>query len=377
VQNLAPLPPRDDGPHLPDNLQSALAAEAEGLDAPLAELERKSPAYRLALRIGLPVFTSLVIHALLLLVLAFTTWEVLRRVQQRSEYVASLTETSGGAGENFQWSSRQFNTAVQTRGDFADPTLDLTKLGKAEMGVGDKQASEQLGFRPGQGRGADFGIGSGRSGILGSGVGGIGGAGKSGLAGAGSGRGIGSAGMWGRTLVANRVVFVLDYSGSIIVAVDDLKRELKRSIGSLRPTQSFNVIIFYSDEDRFRTESFAADLQPATHEVREKFFAWIDSKSPQGRTEPLAALRRAIRMEPDAIFLLSDGDFEDRVVSEIRSINKRGTKICCLVFDELLLSSTGDTPPTLNANARRLRQIAEDSQGWMMIVTARELRRAR
>ena len=136
-------------------------------------------------------------------------------------------------------------------------------------------------------------------------------------------------------------------------------------------------MIFYSDEDRYRTESFAAELQPATHEVRERFFTWIDAKSPQGRTEPLAALRRAMRMEPEAIFLLSDGDFEDRVVTEVRSINHAETKICCLVFDELLLQNMGDTPPTLNANARRLRQIAEDSGGWMMIVTAKELRRAK
>lgn len=355
-----------------------LTPEFQTDDMPLAEGEQRSPVYRMAMRIGLPVLTSLVLHAVLFVVLALTTWEVLSRAKRDTEYNASLTQT-GGAGEfdSFQWSTQQLASSSDVRTQVSEPSLDATRLNKLEAGAASERASDALGFQAGLGRGADFGIGEGRSSVLGTGISGAaGGLGDRSLAGAGSGRGVGSAGMWGRTVMANRVVFVLDYSGSIIVAVDDLKRELKRSIGVLRPTQQFNVVIFYSDDDRYRTELFAPELQPATREVRERFFAWIDAKSPQGRTEPLAALRRAMKMEPEAIFFLTDGDFEDRVVEECRAINTANAKICCLVFDELLLQSSGPTPPALNANARRLRQIAEDSGGWMVIVTAKDLRRA-
>lgn len=354
-----------------------LAVESGG--EPLAEAEQQNPTYRMVLRLGLPIAASLVVHLILLGILALTTWEVLTRVQRAgSEYHATLTEISGADSDALQWSQQPLLTSAAPTGSLSTPAPDLSTLTKLDLGLRSGTSPELAGPPTGLGSGADLGVGEARSGILGAGVGAnrAGGGGTS-LAGGGSGRAVGTAGMWGRSVTANSVVFVVDYSGSIIVAVDDLKRELKRSIGAMRPSQNFNVVLFYSEDDQFKTDSFAPGLQPADNATRQRFFEWLDRKSPIGRTDPLPAIRRALKMEPEAIFFLSDGDFEDKVVEAVLELNQSKSKICCLVFDELLLQSLGSGPPQLNVNARRMRQISEENGGWMVIVTARELRRAR
>ncbi len=366
---------------------SEVPVEAEAADEttpseeiPLTEAEQLSPAYRYSLRLGLPLAASICIHLLLLAILALTTWDVLRGPGGGGDYLASLAPGfSGNEGDSLQWAAQPSDNPNPSGTSVAEPTLDLEKLPQMDLSLGAARTEPAAGSETGTGLGNSLGgLGNGRSSLLGRGFGGSGGSiGASGLSGGGSGRGLGTAGMWGKTVTANRIAFVVDFSGSIIVAVDDLRRELKRSIGSLSGAQSFNAIIFYSDDDKFKTETFASGLQPATPENRQEFFNWIDKKSPTGRTDPLTAIKRALRMQPDAIFFLTDGDFENRVVAEIREANRDNVKICCLVFDELLLQNQGPTQPMLNANARRLKQIADDSGGWMVIVTARDLQRAR
>lgn len=135
-------------------------------------------------------------------------------------------------------------------------------------------------------------------------------------------------------------------------------------------------MIFYSVDGRFKTEAFAPSLKPATREMRQRFFAWIDQKFPAGGTDPLPAMDRALRMDPEAIFFLSDGEFEESMVGEIRQRNRGKTKICCLVFDDVLLDELGPATNKLTENAKRLARIAEDSGGWMAVVTAGDLRRS-
>ena len=183
--------------------------------------------------------------------------------------------------------------------------------------------------------------------------------------------------VWDIAASGTTFAYVVDFSGSIIVAVDDLKRELKRSIGKLTSKQLFNVFIFYSTGDQraehFKTESFAPSLQAATPDVKREFFRWIDRKAPQGRTEPMQAMRRALALEPDAVFFFSDGMFDEEVVEQVAAANRRvGAQIHCLVFDELLLSDTSGLP-RLTDGARRLKRIAEESGGKNKIVTGADL----
>ncbi len=236
---------------------------------------------------------------------------------------------------------------------------------------------DSIGDGHGAGTGTDFGegaltlLGTG-AGARAAGAGGFGG-------GFGDGSGVGKAGIWNLRVRANKIAYVVDFSGSIIVAVDDLKRELKRSIGRLKPTQSFSVVIFYSTgggrDEQFRTESFRPQLQAATADIRRKFFTWIDRQAPRGQTEPLAAVKRALSHEPDVVFLFSDGYFDDSLVDSIKQANdKTRARIYCVVFDEILLQDTSGLPRETEG-ARRLRRVAEGNHGKVKIVTGNDLAR--
>jgi hypothetical protein len=182
--------------------------------------------------------------------------------------------------------------------------------------------------------------------------------------------------VWDLNVRANKVVYVVDFSGSIIVAVDDLKRELKRSVARLVPLQAFDVIVFYSQGvEGAKVESFRPQLEAATPENRREFFKWIDRRAPMGDTYPVDAVKRALALKPDVIFLFSDGDFSDpdRDEAEIKRLNRdTGARIFCLVFDELLLQDTSGAPRETDG-ARRLKRIAEANGGTAKIVTVKDL----
>ena len=51
---------------------------------------------------------------------------------------------------------------------------------------------------------------------------------------------------------------------------------------------------------------------------------------PDGGTDPRPALKQAITLRPDAVFLLSDGDFPEGTVEEIAKLNTRKVPIHCV-----------------------------------------------
>ncbi len=221
---------------------------------------------------------------------------------------------------------------------------------------------------------------SGRSGVLGIG----GGSAGSTLDGLGSGTeiggGLGGAGVWDLKAAGKNFAYVVDFSGSVSVVADDLKRELKRSVGSLKAVQTFAVFTFFSYVDPGRdeavTEAFAPKLQSASAEKKREFFQWIDKQAARGRTDPLPAIRRALAQKPDVIFLFSDGEFEDPRAEELiaKENEKSRTRFYCLVFDDVLLEDTSGLPK-MTPGARRLQKIAEQSGGKCKIVTIKDLGR--
>lgn len=338
----------------------------------LPDREARSPFLRHFLHLGLPISLSLLLHVVVLALLALKTFQVLSESPAAGgEYRATLTPRDVDPPEaQLDWSA--IEPIDQPRGvaggtTDGDPTgLDiptpdvLTDGAFGGIGIADE----------------GLGVGTGALSILGSG-GGAGGAGTGGLgSGFGTGGSVGRAGIWDLRVHATRVAYVIDFSGSIIVAVDDLKHELKRSIGRLAAPQEFNVIVFYSQTsgaaERVLTESFQPQLVPATDTYRRGFFDWIDRRAPEGTTEPLPALKRALALQPDAVFFFSDGYFDDDVVTEVTRINAGQSRIYCLVFDELLLQDASDLPRDTEGS-RRLRRIAEANDGRTKIVTARDL----
>lgn len=336
-------------------------------------MNRREPdgvSLRWFVHVGLPLSASLTLHAGVLAALVYTSWHIAAPPSSTVEYHVGITAQAGPTGSGLEWSEETPLSVPSAASSSASSVTHPTLSELARMPTDASPSSPAGGF----------GMGSmSVSGILGLG----GGAGDGGGAGLGAGFGSGqvgqSVGVWNVSVPANSVAYVVDFSGSIIIAVDDLKRELKRSVGSLKPTQSFNVIVFYSvrvaGREQFRTESFGPQLIDGHPAAKRQLFEWIDTKAPSGSTEPLPAIRRAIAMRPEVIFFFSDGVFEDQVVTEIARANRAGkSRIHCMVFDESLLDAAGGAT-YVTEGARRLQRIAEQNGGKTKIVNVTDLRR--
>jgi hypothetical protein len=114
-------------------------------------------------------------------------------------------------------------------------------------------------------------------------------------------------------------VFVVDSSGSM--EGDRFRcaiEELKRSILALRRAQSF-FVYFYSDD----AYPMPADsLLKAEAQHRRSMFRWINKAKVGGGTYPLRALQGALELNPDAIFFLTDGEFDESVVEAVSQADR-------------------------------------------------------
>lgn len=353
----------------PMNSADAAPRSLAALDT-FADRERKNPFYRWLMHLGFPGVASILIHVVLLSLLALRTFTVEQRPEiDVGDYSASVTESlADKMSQAFQWNKQPELESPKDDPKDLEKLTDFTDLSR------DLDTSD---MKPDSGNPDDgLGQGEGRLSLLGTGTG----AGEAGTGGFGGGLG-GGGSRFGSVdfyfqFEANKVVFVLDYSGSIVVAVDDLKRQLKRTIASMKDWQAFDVILFYgtSSQDRATADSFGGKLMNVTEDAKRKFNEWIEKKAPVGGSEPMLAIQRAIAMRPEAIVLLSDGLFDEQFVAEIKRANGGRCRIHTLVFDELLLGDTSGLPKETDG-AKRLRRIAEQNGGRTKIVTAGDLNR--
>ena len=91
------------------------------------------------------------------------------------------------------------------------------------------------------------------------------------------------------------------------------KVELRRSVLGLREPQQFKVI-FYNDEPI----PMPGDLpRPADLFTKNQLLAWLRLIEPDGGTDPRPIALAALSLRPDAVFLLSDGEFPTGTVAEV------------------------------------------------------------
>ena len=128
-----------------------------------------------------------------------------------------------------------------------------------------------------------------------------------------------AASFFGIQAAGGKFVFVIDKSGSmnadekLILA----KAEVTRSISALSSWQEF-FVIFYSDK---YLPMPAEHLVHATPELLKKYIHWMEDVGPSGGTDPTIALRLALALRPDVIYLLSDGIFPTAVVDAVEKAN--------------------------------------------------------
>jgi hypothetical protein len=129
---------------------------------------------------------------------------------------------------------------------------------------------------------------------------------------------------------ARRIVYVVDRSGSMLGTFDIVRRELKASVGKLRRSQKFHVIFFNSRPPR---ENPPGRLVSAINEHKQQTYRFVDSITPDGSTDPGPAMRRAFASEPDLIYFLTDGLFDEKLLGQLEEWNKdRRTRIFTIAF---------------------------------------------
>jgi hypothetical protein len=128
----------------------------------------------------------------------------------------------------------------------------------------------------------------------------------------------------------NDFVFVVDSSVSMRLKFADALRELEYSLLSLTPSQRFYVIFFDHDAERMTLGKWnrrhtqyvlktrpEPDLVPATSDNIEGCVQWMHRVQLEPWTNPHKAIAFTLRkLRPDAIFLLSDGEFTDNGLTE-------------------------------------------------------------
>lgn len=151
-----------------------------------------------------------------------------------------------------------------------------------------------------------------------------------GLAGAGSG----SATFFGVEATGNRFAYIADVSGSMSVEnkIQELRAELSRSIMALMEHSRFAVVLFNEAAHPLGGEVKWTD---ATEGGKQWGLRWIERVQAGGGTNPLPAFEQvfALRPRPEAIYFMTDGEFDPLAADEIRKLNRMSdVPIHCICF---------------------------------------------
>jgi hypothetical protein len=110
-------------------------------------------------------------------------------------------------------------------------------------------------------------------------------------------------------------VFIVDRSNSMRgEKLQEAKNELMYAVRRLSAEQKFYVIFFagWSEFMRFDPQGLPEPAPvSATTENIAKLAAWVDWIQVEPWTSPLDAVKFAMQIAPDAVFLLTDGEFTD------------------------------------------------------------------
>jgi hypothetical protein len=165
-----------------------------------------------------------------------------------------------------------------------------------------------------------------------------------------------------------RFVFIIDSSRSMLEGRRwaTARRELVRALQSLSPDQEFFVIGFDSTAKpmfgQFPPNS--KFLHPTESNI-DRLNRWVGTILHGGSTLPASSIGIALRMKPDAIFLLSDGEIQDTTIQDLRVYNRRmnskGDPEAIVPIHTVLLHSM--------AGLMTLQTIADENDGVFTPVT--------
>jgi hypothetical protein len=167
----------------------------------------------------------------------------------------------------------------------------------------------------------------------------------------------GGAEFFGLRADGRRFVFVVDSSRSMRGArFAAACRELVRTIRNLQPNQFFYVMLFDEHPERMRLSRNEAPPQrpvPATRDNKTGFERWLATVELEAGTDPHEVLGWALAMQPDAVFVLSDGEFGPRAERYLQDHNWRDDAILGRV-PRVVIHTVGFHPPHKGATLQRI-----------------------
>ena len=138
----------------------------------------------------------------------------------------------------------------------------------------------------------------------------------------------------------SRIVFVVDHSRSMNHPHDSpaktrygrVKMELVKCILEMHDRQSFFVVFFGNE----MTAMPGNQLCPSIPGARDPYLQWIVRLPSGGQpTNPLPALDYGLRMRPDVLCFLTDGDFEPRIKRRLVALKQSNTVVHTFAFGEV------------------------------------------
>ena len=135
----------------------------------------------------------------------------------------------------------------------------------------------------------------------------------------------------------NRFIYVVDRSGSMYDhgAIRVAKEELVVSLAALEQTHQFQVLFYNQKLLEMSGNDDRPQMQWATDINRTLARNFISSVQPDGGTDHMPALKKALRYQTDHLFFLTDADqpaLSAREINEIKTLNAGRTKIHCVEF---------------------------------------------
>lgn len=276
---------------------------------------------------------------------------------------AARQDAERGASQSAEWAQKKSDTLVAnlTQGA-ADSKQNITPIG-----VGQTSSASVTGLTErGQSTGGSLA--------------------PFGPAGGGGGQGKGLFGLPGGNV--RRVVYVCDASGTMVgVKQALLNLELNRAIGSLRLSQSFNVI-FFKDAQSFPMNP--GSLLLASDKNKKLAATFIERTDARLSSDPIPALKDAFAMQPELVFLLSDGalDEPEKVFAELGAMNvgKRVHVNTIMFLPDRRRAAINESPETTQRMADEedtqakiagdtLKQIADAHGGTYKLVRPIDLQR--
>ena len=164
----------------------------------------------------------------------------------------------------------------------------------------------------------------------------------------------------------SKFVYVFDRSGSMEGApLAAAKKQLLDSLQPLGETQQFDILFFNHRVSMFEGASGAKRATFATDTNKKLAGEFVQRIVADGGTEALA-LKRALALQPDVIFFLSDEDkpMPAKELDEIARSNDRvGAQICTIEFGR------GEKPPADSSMA----ELAHANNGKYVYVDVAKL----